>query len=492
MNNYLLSQLPLLIGFGLLLVLASIWPQKKPSSKTGGSKGVESASQFITLFALALSAWLTHELLMPGDQYFGGAIRVTVIGQAVAYGSLALAFVATLLSGEYLDKIRARAGDFRLLILAQALGLYHLPLAGDLPTLFIAFELVSVPSYVLAGFNHRDARANEAGMKYLLLGAFASVLFLLGLAFLYGATGELRLADIGYVIGGHVLDADTASLLLAKVSLGLLVAALLFKTATAPFHLWLPDVYQGTNLASLGFIAAPVKVAIFGLIALILWGPFAALNETWKPLILIAALACALFGNFQAIVQTRLKRLLAFSTVANAGFILLGLFLDSAGAFLFYLMTYGLTSLGVIACFMALGTRTADLDEVDDLDGLGRRHPWIAGILTFLLFSLAGIPLTAGFAAKFGIASGAFLPGYQPAPWFLPVLVVSIVLSLVSFFFYFKIVRALWLKPAPVTDSLSAPEPRALGFNALLVAAFVALAVLAMGIVMYMPGLPKS
>jgi NADH-quinone oxidoreductase subunit N len=484
MNAYLLSQLPLLTGFGLLLVLASIWPK--------GSKLSENLSQFVTLAALALSAYLTHETLVSGEEYFGGAIRVTVIGQALAYGALALAFVAVLLSGEYLAKIRVRAGDFRLLILAQALGLYHLPLAGDLATLFIAFELVSVPSYVLAGFNHRDARANEAGMKYLLLGAFASVLFLLGLAFLYGATGELLLSQIQGKISMYMLEADTANLLLAKVSLGLLIAALLFKVAAAPFHLWLPDVYQGTNLASLAFIASPVKIVIFGLIALILWGPFAPLHETWKPLLLIAALLCALFGNFQAIAQTRLKRLLAFSTVANAGFILLSLFLDSAGAFLFYLMTYGLTTLGLIGCFMALGTRTADLDEVDDLKGLGRRHPWIAGALTFLLFSLAGIPLTAGFAAKFGVASAAFLPGYQPAPWFLPVLVVSIVLSLVSFFFYFKIVRALWLQPEAATDSLSAPEPRAMGFNALFVAAIVAVAILALGIVMHMPGIPTS
>jgi NADH-quinone oxidoreductase subunit N len=435
---------------------------------------------------------LTAVNLSPGEEFFGGAIRVTLIGKTLAYGSLALAFIAVLLSGEYLRKIRVRMGDFRLLVLAQALGFFHLPLAGDLATLFIAFELVSVPSYVLAGFNHRDARANEAGMKYLLLGAFASVLFLLGLAFLYGATGELLLADIQARIGMFLLEGDAAGLLLAKVSMGLLIAALLFKSAAAPFHLWLPDVYQGTNLASLAFIASPVKVAVLGLIALILWGPFAHLHEMWKPLLLLSAVCCAVFGNFQAIAQTRLKRLLAFSTVANAGFVLLSLFLDSAGAFLFYLMTYGLTTLGVIGGFIALGTRTADLEEIEDLKGLGRRHPWIAGSITFMLFSLAGIPLTAGFAAKFGVASGAFLPGYQAMPGYLAVLTLSIVLSLVSFFFYFKMIRALWLEPATATDSLTAPEPRALGFNSLLVVGFVTVAILAMGILMYMPGIPTG
>jgi NADH-quinone oxidoreductase subunit N len=482
MNAYILSQLPLLLGFALLLALSAAWP--RPSPRT------DLISQGITLAALGLSAVFTSAWLMPGEEFFGGAIRVTLIGRALAYGALALAFLAALLSAEYLEKIRARASDFRMVVLAQAIGLFHLPLAGDLATLFIAFELISVPSYVLAGFNFRDARANEAGMKYLLLGALASVLFLLGLAFLYGATGELHLAAIQNKIGGFILLGAGSELILAKVALAFLVAALLFKVAAAPFHLWLPDVYQGTNLASLAFIAAPAKVVLFGLIALLLWGPFAYLHESWKPLLLVAALLCAVFGNFQALTQRSLKRILAFSSTVNAGFLLLALFLDSAGAFLFYLMAYGITVIGVIAAFMALGTRTADVEEADDLRGLGRRHPWIAGALTVMLFSLAGIPLTAGFAAKFSVAADAFGPGFEPARGFFPVLIASVVLGLVSFVFYFRIIRALWLSPAPDLPESASPEPRAPGFNPLFVAGLCALLVLLLGVLMRLPGMP--
>lgn len=482
MNAYLYSQLPLLAGFALLLALAALRPQ--------GSPRVNALSQAVTLLALGLAAVLTQSLLAPGDEFFGGAIRVTVIGRALAYGALGLAFLAALLSTDYLAKIHARPVEFRMVLLAQAIGIFHLPLAGDLATLFIAFELVSIPSYVLAGFNHRDGRANEAGLKYLLLGALSSALFLLGIAFLYGATGDLSFNGIQNQLGVFWLSGAGSELLLAKVSLAFFMASLLFKVAAAPFHAWLPDVYQGTNLASLALIAAPAKVALFGLIALLLWGPFAYLHETWKPLLILAALLSAIFGNLQALSQsgrTGLKRVLAFSSTVNAGFILLALFLDSAAPFLFYLTAYGVTVIGILAAFMALGTATADVEGVDDLRGLGRRHPWIAAGLTVLLFSLAGIPLTAGFAGKFTVVAGAFSPQFEAVSGFLPVLLASVAFGLVSFVFYFRIVRALWR-----TDETSknAAQPRAQGFYAPLVLAVCVFLVLLMGLLMRMPGMP--
>lgn len=480
MNAYLYSQLPLLLGFALLLALAAFRPK--------GSPRTDALSQILTLAALGLSAVLTQSWLMPGEEFFGGAIRVTVIGRALAYGSLALAFLAALLSSEYLAKIHARPLEFRMVLLAQAIGIFHLPLAGDLATLFIAFELVSIPSYVLAGFNHRDGRANEAGMKYLLLGALSSALFLLGLAFLYGATGEIGFSAIQNKIGIYVLSGSGSELILAKVSLAFLLAALLFKVSAAPFHAWLADVYQGTNLASLAFIASPAKVVLFGLIALLLWGPFAYLHEVWKPLLILAALLSAVLGNIQALSQRSLKRVLAFSSTVNAGFILLALFLDSAAAFLFYLMAYGITVIGVLAALMALGTASADVEDADDLKGLGSRHPWIAGALTVMLFSLAGIPLTAGFAAKFAVAAGAFAPGYEAVPWFLPVLIASIALGLVSFVFYFRIVRALWLFPS--AGEKSAAPGSGVPSYAVFVAVFCAFLVLLLGVLMRMPGMP--
>lgn len=493
MNAYILSQFPLLAGFVALLVLAVV----KPAKDGAPSRGTDALSQLIALFALGFSALFSYWFLLPGEQFFGGAIGVTVIGKPIAIGALALAFLAVLASPEYLSKIHVRATDFRMVVLAQALGLYHLPLAGDLATLFIAFELVSIPSYVLAGFNFRDARANEAGMKYLVLGALASVLFLLGIAFLYGATGSLSLGMIEQRIGGFILEGAAPQLLLAKAALAFFLGALMFKVAAAPFHFWLPDVYQGANLASLSLIAAPAKIALFGLAALLLWGPFAYLHETWKPLVLVIALLSAVLGNFQALgrgAQRSVKRVLAYSSTVNAGFILLALFLESAGAFLLYLLAYGLTVVGVLAALAALGSRVADVEGTDDLQGLGRRHPWIAGALTVLLFSLAGIPLTAGFAAKFAVVADAFTPGFLPSPGFIPVLVVSVVLSLVSFVFYFRLVRALWLPARAGADgavvSDASVASRGSDFNAVFVTGLCALLVIVIGVLMRVPGLP--
>ena len=479
MNAYLLTQTPLLAGFALLLIVASIWP-----------RGQDKLSHAITVAALVTCAILTALKLTPGEQFFGGAIRITIVGKALAYAGLGLALIAVILAEDYLAKVRIQGTEFRMVALALALGLFHLPLAGDLATLFIAFELVSIPSYVLAGFNHGDARSNEAGMKYLVLGMFASSLFLLGLVFLYGATGEIHLAAIQEKIGHMVAGGDASNLMMVKAALVFLLGALLFKTGVAPLHFWLPDVYEGSNLASLAFISVPVKIASFGLLALMLWGPFAFLYKTWTPVLLGAAACCALFGNLQAIAQTKLKRILAYSAVANAGFILLSLLLNTAWAFLFYLVVYGLTSLGVLAAFMALGTRTSDVDTLDDLRGMGKKHPWLASGLTLLLFSLAGIPITGGFAAKFAVISEAFKPGLELSHGFLPILVLSVVLGLVSFFFYFKLVRALWFKADDGSSVATEPSSRSLGWNSLFVLTLCVVAIIGLGLLMRLPGTP--
>ncbi len=284
-----------------------------------------------------------------------------------------------------------------------------------------------------------------------------------------------------------ILQGSTADLMLVKTALVFLLGALLFKTGVAPLHFWLPDVYEGSNLASLAFLSVPVKVASFGLLALMLWGPFAFLNATWKPVLLATVVCCAVFGNFQAIAQVRLKRLLAYSAVANAGFILLSISLNSVWAFLFYLVVYGLTSLGMLAGFMALGSRVADVDKLEDLRGVGKKHPWLAAGLTLMLFSLAGIPLTAGFAAKFAVISAAFKPGLLLPQGLLAVLITSVVLGLISFFFYFKLVRSMWLTPeVEVSEAI----PRQLSWNAIFVLSLCAAAIVFLGLLMRLPGTP--
>jgi len=256
--------------------------------------------------------------------------------------------------------------------------------------------------------------------------------------------------------------------------------------AAAPFHNWLPDVYQGTNYASLIFISSPSKVALFGLLTLLLWGPFQPLAETWKPALLVTAACCAVLGNFQAISQTNVKRLLAYSAVANAGFVLLAIVSGASNTIALYLAAYGLTTVGGLAALMSLGTADADVDEVSDLQGLGKTHPFIAVLFTIVLMSYAGIPLTAGFAAKFGVALEILRPASLLGVPTISVLVLSIVASLISFFYYFRIVRALWMKAESGQD---APViTRELGWGSRFVLLLCALAIIALGLVMRVPG----
>lgn len=446
MNPYVLSQAPLLGGFVLLMILASLRPERK-----------ESFSTVISVAALIASAVLIWEALPAGVEYFGGAIRVTSVGKVLAYLCLGFTAAAVLLSEEYLDKVRVTPVDWRMVVLAMGLGMATLCLAGDLATLFIAYELVSIPSYVLAGFSHKDPRSNEAGMKYLLLGVFASVLFLLGISFLYGATGEIGLAAIQEKLMRAAEAGSVADLTFAKVSLALILGAVLFKTGVAPFHSWLPDVYQGTNLASLAVISSPVKVAVFGMLGMLLWGPFQALADVWKPVLLAAAAACAVLGNLQAISQDNVKRLIAYSAVVNAGFILLCILVDSVPVVVFYLGSYGVMTLGSWAALMAMGTRNADVDALADLAGMGRTRRWTALGLTLILLSYSGIPLTAGFAAKFGVILEALKPDAALPRFTLAVLILSVVAGLVSFYYYFQIVKQMWLQPPPADAARAVP-----------------------------------
>ncbi|MEO6095320.1 MAG: NADH-quinone oxidoreductase subunit N [Fibrobacteria bacterium] len=478
MNPYLITQLPLILGFIFLLVLASLRPNQK-----------ESISSIISVVALCASAVFIWIFLPVDSQYFGGAIRVTYVGKLIAYLCLGLTAIGMILSEEYLDKVRVTGVDWRMIVLALALGMVNLCLAGDLATLFIAYELVSIPSYVLAGFSHKDPRSNEAGMKYLLLGVFSSVLFLLGLSFIYGATGEIHLAAIHDKLTRLMDVGATADLTLAKVGLGFLLGAVLFKVAVAPLHSWLPDVYQGTNLASLAIISSPVKVAVFGMLGMLLWGAFEPLSDLWKPVLLVGAAISAIMGNLQAVVQTNLKRLIAYSAVVNAGFILLGILINSVPIVVFYLGSYGITTLGSWAAFMAMGSRNADVDELSDLAGMGKTNRWLALGLTIILLSYAGIPLTAGFAAKFGVVLEALRPGANLPAMTLPVIFLSVCGGLISFYFYFQMVRAMWLQ----SPTAEAAERRAKGtdlrWNYAFVLILSVIVILSLGMFVRLPGL---
>jgi proton-translocating NADH-quinone oxidoreductase chain N len=464
MNAIMIAQLPLVLGFMALLLVASMRPSPRPAVATA-----------LCVFSLVASALLLQFRVPVGESYFGGAYVITALGKSI--GSLCLYLVAgaVLLTNGYLEKVRAQQADWKLVAMASALGMVSLSLAGDLATVFIAFEMVSIPSYVLAGFSQRDPRSNEAGIKYLLLGAVASAVFLLGLSFLYGATGEIHLQ----AIAAKLASADAGQLKLAQISLALVLSALFFKTAVAPFHFWLADVYQGSSLSALTVIASPVKLAVFGLLFALLNGPFASLSAMWKPALLLCAAASVVLGNVQAISQTQIKRLFAYSGVVNAAFILLTIVANSSTSFVLYLTTYGVMTTGLWAALMAVGTAQSDVDELSDLAGLSRKHPVIAVGLTVLLMSYAGVPPTAGFFAKFSAASDLLRQASSLPSWYIGVLGLAFVTTLISFYYYFQLLRQIWLNP-PTENQ---PE-RHLLWNHRAVFAASALLLLALGFVL--------
>lgn len=435
MNAILLAQLPLVLGFMALLVIAARRSVHNPAITTA-----------ICSAALVGSVWLLQAVVPEGAVYFGGAYVITATGKWLASLCLGLVTAAILLTNGYLEKVRADHGDWKLVAMASALGMMSLALAGDLATMFISFELVSIPSYVLAGFSQRDPRSNEAGMKYLLLGALASALFLLGLSFLYGASGSLQLTTIATVLDSASREGGQVQL--AQIALALLLAALFFKVAVAPFHLWIADIYQGSSFSALTIIGSPVKVAMFGFLFSLLKGPFASLDTVWEPALLACAGLSVVMGNLQAIAQTHLKRLFAYSGVANAGFVLLTIASRNDGAFLLYVTTYGIMTTGLWSALMASGTAQADADELSDLAGTGARHPAMAVAFTILLFGFAGVPPTAGFFAKFGAVAAVLRSSDGLPRWSLAILALVLVATLVAYSYYFNLLRQIWFSPA--------------------------------------------
>ena len=286
--------------------------------------------------------------------------------------------------------------------------------ANDLLIMFVALEVLSLPLYLISGLaRRRRLLSQEAAVKYFLLGAFASAFFLYGLALVYGATGSVRLGDIR---AAAVTEGGSTLLVLG---LALLVVGLLFKASVAPFHTWTPDVYQGAPTPVTAFMAACTKVAAFGAILRLLYVAFGTSEWTWRPLIYGVAIVSMIVGAVLGLTQTDLKRMLAYSSIAHAGFLLTGVIgLSSAGgdgsglaATMFYLLTYGLTTLGAFAVLTLVRDGDGEASHLSQWAGLASRSPLTAAVMSLFLLALAGIPLTAGFTGKFAVFRAAIEAG---------------------------------------------------------------------------------
>jgi len=353
-------------------------------------------------------------------------------------------------------------------------GMMLFTAANDLLVMFVALEVLSLPLYLISGLaRRRRLLSQEAALKYFLLGAFASGFFLYGLALVYGATGSVQLRDIrsAAVSGGT----DVVLLL----GLGLLIVGLLFKASVAPFHTWTPDVYQGAATPVTAFMAACTKIAAFGAILRLLYVAFGTSEWTWRPLIYGVAIVSMIVGAVLGLTQTDLKRLLAYSSIAHAGFLLTGVLGLGAGgtgsglsATMFYLLTYGLSTIGIFAVLTLVRDGDGEASHLSQWAGLASRSPVTAAVMSLFLLSLAGIPLTSGFVAKFAV----FRAAIEVGAW--PLALVALLASAVAAFYYLRIIVLMYFSP-PAVDGPTVGVP---GLPTTLVLAITATATLVLGV----------
>jgi NADH-quinone oxidoreductase subunit N len=430
---------------GAAIAVAALWSGVQSSggqSVLGGSVLVDGPT---------LVVWLVLALL--------GLLSVLLVADRTTTGEDAFApSVAAVPGSEYEEQARA-AGlaqtEVYPLVLFALGGMMAFPAAGDLLTMFVALEVLSLPLYLLAGTaRRRRLLSQEASIKYFLLGAFASAVFLFGVALLYGYSGSVRFSDL---TTATATPGGLDSLLL--VGLLFVLIGLFFKIGAVPFHLWTPDVYQGAPTPITAFMAACTKVAAFGALLRVVYAVFPGLHWDTDAVLWIVAIATMLVGTIAALVQNDVKRLLAYSSIAHAGFVLTGVVaLTERGiaAVLVYLLAYGAATVGAFGIVSLVRERSADgsvVGEATSLSqwaGLGRRHPVLAVTFTLFLLSFAGIPLTAGFIGKFAVFSAAVAGG----AW--PLALIGVLASAAAAFFYVRIIVLMFFTPAPDDEPAAA------------------------------------
>ncbi|MBW3665301.1 MAG: NADH-quinone oxidoreductase subunit N [Actinobacteria bacterium] len=406
------------------------------------------------LGALGLTAWQWADVVVldTGVREAQLAVGGSIALDGIAFFTRIVVYLSALLTIPvgygYLHERRIHRPDFEPLILLASTGMALLGAAADLITLFVALEILSLALYILAGLARRDRRSQEAAIKYFVLGAVAAAVLLYGLALIYVATGTLDIAVISDALG-LVTTPDR----LALLGVALVTVGLGFKVALVPFHLWIPDVYQGAPTNVTMFMAAATKAAAFAAILRLFGLGFERLADIWAPIVAVLTAVTMIVGAVLAIVQTDVKRILAYSSIAHAGYAAIGVVAGGAAGrsgTLWYLLTYAVSVIAAFGAVLALERRRRGEVTLIDLKGLGRRSPMIAGMFSLALLSLAGIPPTAGFAGKWVVFSAGV-----DADWTWLV-VVGVISTVIAAFFYLRLMAMMYLEE-PEEDGL---EPR--------------------------------
>ncbi len=395
---------------------------------------------FAPLSIAGLAAALGGTFAAYSDPGLAFQNMVTVDGFATFFRALVIGvgLLAILSSTDYLRRENARGGEFYALILFSIAGQSIMASANELITIFIGIEISSIASYILAGYLRDDPRNNESALKYFLLGSFATAFLLYGVAWIYGATGSTNLIEIR-----RALLNGNEPLALVSTAAALIFVGIAFKISAAPFQSWAPDVYEGAPTPVAAFLSAGPKAAAFAILIRVFLTAFGPIASTWTPLVWGVALATMVVGNFAAILQSNIKRLLAYSSIAHAGYVLVAVTADSgagSAAAMFYLAAYALTNIGAFAVVTYFGRKGEKYVKVDDFAGLAQRQPAMAAMLTIFLLSLIGVPLTGGFFGKFYIFKAALDANLV---WLT---VLGLLNSAVAAYYYLRILVVMYFR----------------------------------------------
>ncbi len=418
-------------------------------------KGVISFAAIVSLLGIFLAVVANSPLRFLNKTAFTGLIALD--GYTWFFNLLILlaAGITVLTSVRYLGDEGHGLYEYFVLLLFASAGMMFMVSAKHLLVVFVGLETLSISIYVLSGILPGSAKSKEAALKYLILGGFSSAIFLYGAALLYGAAGSLSLAALK-----TYFQAGTPQLM-GTVGMGLLLVGFTFKVAAVPFHMWTPDVYEGAPTPLTGFMSVGVKAAAFAAFVRVFFDGLVSLQVSWTHILWVLAVLTMILGNLAALVQENIKRMLAYSSIAHAGYILMGMIAGTAmgtQGILYYLLAYTFTNLGAFGVVALVGRKGEANVYLDDYRGLAKAHPLLALVMAIFLFSLAGIPPTAGFVGKFTIFSAAIKSGY------LWLAIIGVLTSAASVFYYFRVVMKMYME-APDT------EPAGLQFSPAMVMA---------------------
>jgi NADH-quinone oxidoreductase subunit N len=454
--------------FGCAILLFDFWIFPDPRQRKWLLIFVVLAEGFAGFGLYRQQAWLASQGV-PSLEGFQGSVTIDNFGIFFNWIFLVAAVIVALVSYKYLEIAGEHHGEYYSLILFAQCGMYFLATGTDLITLFIGLELMALCFYVMVGFLRTEKRSNEAALKYLLLGAFSTGFLAYGFSVLYGIAGSTKLDAIKAAIDSKAPWDPVVFLALATTSIGLL-----FKMSAAPFHMWAPDAYEGAPTTVTAYLSVASKAASIAFLLRIFTGPLASVRVAWMPILAFVAILTMTVGNLAAINQTNIKRLLAYSSISHAGYMLLGLVAGNdtgINGIMVYVMVYTFMNLGAFLVIVAMRREGIIGEDLDDIAGLMQRSPGYALLMLVFLLSLSGIPPTAGFLGKYYI----FLSLIQTGHYTLAVIATLYVA--VALYYYFKIVRSMFIR-----EEAPAKAPMATSFGLRVALGVTGLLTLAIGI----------